>query len=66
MKTVYWAVRELGYIAGAAGLILFLLGRQSANPRGPMFVAGAALLIVSFAAFFLSYALYIFQRLSRR
>ncbi|MBP7830319.1 MAG: hypothetical protein KA248_10420 [Kiritimatiellae bacterium] len=66
MKKLYWATRVLGYVAGGTGMVLFVLGRQSAEPRGAMFTTGAILIIVSFAAFFLSYMLYIFRRLSRR
>lgn len=66
MKTLYWAIRVLGYVAGGTGLILFVTGRQGSDPRGPMFTTGAVLIIVSFAAFFVSYILYVYQRLSRR
>ncbi|MBU1694328.1 MAG: hypothetical protein KJ726_03535 [Verrucomicrobia bacterium] len=65
MKTLYWATRLTGYAAGGIGMILFVLGRQSETPRGALFVTGATLLILSFAAFFVSYLLYIFKRLSR-
>jgi hypothetical protein len=66
MKTLYWASRVTGYAAGGIGMILFILGRQSEAPRGALFVTGASLLIFSFAAFFVSYLVYICNRLSRR
>ena len=66
MKTFYGIARLTGYLAGGIGVIVLVLGRRSTEPRGALFVAGAALVIISFAAFFASYVLYIFQRLSRR
>lgn len=66
MKTLYWAVRVLGYAAGCVGMILFVWGRQQPVPRNLWSTTGAVLIIVSFAAFFASYFLYLIQRLGRR
>jgi len=66
MNKLYWATRIAGYVAGGVGLLLFVQGRQQAEPRNALFVTGATLLLVSFVAFLASYILYLCQRLSRR
>jgi len=47
-------------------MILFTLGRQSAEPQGAMTIAGGVLLLVSFAAFIGSYVLYMLNQVMRR
>lgn len=65
MKRWYWFFRLTGYGAGLAALLLILLGRQGHLQREPLFSAGGILLILSFAAFFISYVLYVFTRGAR-
>jgi hypothetical protein len=63
---LYTVLRLTGYTAGLIGMILFTLGRQSADPRGVMTIAGGALLLVSFMAFIGSYILYMLNQIMRR
>jgi hypothetical protein len=66
MLRPYTILRLTGYAAGLIGMILFILGRQDAEPRGAMTIAGAALLLVSFVAFIGSYVLYMLNQVMRR
>ena len=66
MKKTYWIARIVGYVAGAAGMALYMMARASVETRGRWAGLGAGLLILSFAGFFVSYALYLYVRLTRR
>lgn len=66
MIRAYTLFRLVGYVAGLAGLVLFAIGRQDAGSPAWMTPVGGALILLSFAAFFASYILFVLNRLMRR
>lgn len=66
MKRAYWITRIVGYGAGLAGLVMYLRARSTPGMGSAWLGVGAGLLILSFAGFFVSYALYLYSRLTKR
>lgn len=65
MAKLYNIVRIVAYIAGLAGMALFVTARQSAEPQTMRAAAGGILLIVSFICFIGTYVIYLAVRLNR-
>jgi cbb3-type cytochrome oxidase subunit 3 len=65
MARIYNILRVVAYIAGLAGMVLFVTARQSAEPQTMRAAAGGILLIVSFICFLGTYAIYLAVRLRR-
>lgn len=61
MKKAYWILRGLGYVGNLVGIALFVAGRR----RGatPIIAVGGVLIVVGFAAFVASYAVYLAVKL---
>jgi hypothetical protein len=51
MARIYNILRIVAYIAGLAGMVLFVTARQSAEPQTMRAAAGGILLIVSFVCY---------------
>ena len=66
IRKLYILCRVMGYLCGLAGVVLFTLGRQAAEPRSLMTLSGGVLLIACFACFLATYILYIVARLVPR
>ena len=65
MAKLYNILRIVAYIAGLAGMALFVTARQSAEPQTMRAAAGGILLIVSFICFLGTYVIYLAVRLNR-
>lgn len=66
MAKLYNIFRLVAYIAGLAGMVLFVTARQSAEPQTMQAATGGILLIVSFICFLGTYVIYVAVRLNRR
>ena len=66
MVKTYNILRIVAYIAGLAGMALFVTARQSAEPQSLRAAAGGILLILSFICFLGTYGIYLAVRLKRR
>ena len=66
MARYYNILRIVAYIAGLAGMTLFVTARQSAEPQNVRAAAGGILLILSFICFLGTYVIYLAVRLKRR
>ena len=62
---IYSILRIVAYIAGLAGMVLFVTARQSADAQPVRAAAGGALLILSFICFLGTYIIYLAIRLKR-
>ena len=65
MAKLYNILRIVAYIAGLAGMVLFVTARQSAEPQTMRAAAGGILLIVSFICFLGTYAIYLAVQLGK-
>jgi len=65
MIKLYNILRIVAYIAGLAGMVLFVTARQSAEPQAMRAAAGGILLIASFICFMGTYVVYLAVRLNR-
>ena len=63
MVKAYNILRIVAYIAGLAGMVLFVTARQSADAQPVRAAAGGTLLILSFICFLGTYAIYLAIRL---
>ena len=66
MVKLYNVLRIVAYIAGLAGMVLFVTARQSAEPHAMRAAAGGILLISSFICFLGTYVIYLAVRLKKR
>jgi hypothetical protein len=66
MVKLYQILRVVAYIAGLAGMVLFVTARQSAEPQAMRAATGGSLLIVSFICFLCTYVIYLAIRLKRQ
>jgi hypothetical protein len=65
MARIYNILRIVAYIAGLAGMVLFVTARQSAEPQTMRAAAGGILLIVSFVCFLGTYVIYVAVKLGK-
>jgi hypothetical protein len=65
MAKLYNILRIVAYIAGLAGMTLFVTARQSAEPQSLRAASGGILLILSFICFLGTYVVYLTVRLNR-
>jgi hypothetical protein len=65
MIRIYQILRIAAYIAGLAGMVLFVTARQSAEPQTVRAATGGALLIVSFICFLGTYVIYLAVQLGK-
>ena len=65
MVKTYNILRIVAYIAGLAGMVLFVTARQSAEPHAMRAATGGALLIVSFICFMGTYVIYLAVQLGK-
>ena len=66
MRKAYIFLRVLGYVSGALGLILFVIGSKSLPPRPEWQATGGILLIVMFCAFVVTYVLYMVSKMRKQ
>ena len=66
MARIYSILRIAAYIAGLAGMVLFVTARQSAEPQTARAAIGGVLLILSFVCFLGTYVIYLAVRLGKR
>ena len=66
MIKAYNILRIAAYIAGLAGMVLFVTARQSAEPQTARAAVGGTLLIVSFACFMATYVIYVLHQVRKR
>jgi len=59
MAKLYNILRVVAYIAGLAGMVLFVMARQSAESQAMRAAVGGILLIVSFICFMGTYVIYL-------
>lgn len=62
----YIFLRVFGYAASLLGVVLFTLGRQGGDPRSPLILWGVGLLAAGFLSFFVTYVLWMLNRLMGR
>lgn len=65
MVRIYNIFRIVAYIAGLAGMVLFVTARQNAEPQAMRTAAGGSLLIVSFICFLTTYVIYLAVQLGK-
>lgn len=65
MVKIYSLFRIVAYVAGLAGMVLFVTARQSAEPQAMRAAAGGSLLIVSFICFLATYIIYLAVQLGK-
>lgn len=65
MRRAYFIMRVLAYILVLAGMALFMGGKRWLSLDSPWIAVGGAMLMVGFAAFFISYMLYAWMRIRR-
>lgn len=61
MKKAYWILRGVGYVGNLVGIALFVIGRR--NGATSLIATGGGLIVVGFAAFVASYAVYLAVKL---
>jgi hypothetical protein len=66
MRKLYNIARITAYVAGLAGMVLFVTARQNAEPQSVRAAAGGILLIVSFVCFLGTYVIYLIVRMGKR
>ncbi|MFH0953160.1 MAG: hypothetical protein V1873_02395 [Verrucomicrobiota bacterium] len=66
MTKAYLFLRVAGYVASLLGVVLFTLGRQGGDPKSPLMLWGLALLAAGFLSFFVTYVLWMLNRLMGR